>query len=63
MKATPQQIEAIRRARRMFSEDPAQHDLSVGTCSALVILQLMELTDVLNRIASRLESDGLGESL
>lgn len=43
MEATQEQIEAIRRARRMFSEDPAQHDLSIGTCSALVILQLMEL--------------------
>lgn len=62
MEATSEQIESIRRARRMFSEDPAQHDLSVGTCSALVILQLMELTEVLNRIASRLESDRPGES-
>ncbi len=43
MKATIEQIESIRRARRMFSEDASQHDLSIGTCSALVILQLMEL--------------------
>ncbi|MCA8982558.1 MAG: hypothetical protein R3C12_05700 [Planctomycetaceae bacterium] len=62
MEATQEQIEAIRRARRMFSEDPAQHDLSIGTCSALVILQLMELTNVVNRIAANLDAAGPGGS-
>lgn len=58
MKVTNEQVENIRRARRMFSEDTSQQDLSIGTCTALIVLQLMELQEVLNRIAERLDREG-----
>lgn len=55
-------VEEIRRARRMFSEDRSQQDLSLGTCTGLVVLQLMSLTQAVDRIAAALEANKPGDS-